>query len=65
MVKFGVIQIIGDSVRTLRLCQSKEEAIAFSKAYQEERRRERGVICAVSGDFNENDKLKQNRFRLY
>ena len=61
MIKFGVVQIKGDEVRTLCTCSSREEALAAKQSFREAP----GRIYVISGDFDENDRLVKNAFRLY
>lgn len=61
MIKFGVVQIKGDEIRTLCTCGSREEALAA----KQELLKESGRIYVISGDFDEDDRLVKNAFRLY
>ena len=61
MLKFGVVQIKGDEIRTLCTCGSREEALAAKQSFREVP----GRVCVISGDFDENDRLTKGSFRLY
>ena len=61
MIKFGVVQIKGDEIRTLCTCGSREEALAAKQGFREAP----GGIYVISGDFDENDRLTKRSFRLY
>ena len=61
MIKFGVVQIKGDEIRTLCTCGSREEALTAKQSFREAP----GRIYVISGDFDENDRLTNRSFRLY
>ena len=65
MQQYAVIQIKGDTIRTLQTYGSKEDALAAEARFRQERSRTEGGIYVVYGDFDEAGDLVERRFHLY
>lgn len=60
MKKFVVQHVVGDSVETLKVCDTQEEMLREKEAYQAEYADQAGVVCAILADVDEEGNFLQN-----
>ncbi len=64
MRKYGVILKNGDEVRVLKTCHTKEAVIIAVQLQKNIHRQQAAQITGVLGDFDPEDRLLNDRYRL-
>lgn len=64
MKKYGVIKVMGDEIRVLEVCETREAAQRATRLQKEKYSGQNVAINAVYGDFDENGRFDRSRFLL-